>query len=647
MARKAMSTLDVAAWVNVWKDKLEGARLDNIYKPEGVDGLLLKFKWPGGQALVVAEPSVRIHETWRLQAEREVLPRGLVAVARKHVRGLRVSGLRQAGFDKIVEIEFHNGARIVVELLPRGIIAVVSSDGRVMGLSSTIEAKDRIVKPGLPYKLPPLRRESPFEYNPEELMEGASKGKDVVRGLIVGAQVPPEAAEEALHRCGIPKELKPLEVGLDGYRCVRDRLQDIFKESMEGKGYIVFDDEGKPAEADPFRPLRFERVRSYPTLDEALDEYFALARTFRPPSEDPEVARLKRSIEEARALTEEYMKRAEELRKAAEAVASRYEEVDRALRSAWKGVIEGPIVEASRAHVILNVGGVRVKAYRGEDAGKLILRLYKEAGEMEAKARRAREAWRSAEEKLREALLRAKARSVASAARSRRRLWFERYHWTITRNGLLAIGGRDAGQNESIVKRYLGRDDVFMHADVHGAPAVVIKTRGEKPSEGDLRDAAVIAVAYSKAWKSGVGSVSVYWVMGSQVSLSPPAGEYLPHGGVMVYGKRSYIHGVEVALYLGVTIFENASMVIVGGEDVVKRYSIAYVKLAPGETPRSEPRVIKESLAKVLPEDVKHLVLGVPEEEVEDRLPGRYRVLRAARGEGRTSLFSEAVGLWT
>ena len=646
MARRAMSTLDVAAWVSVWRERLEGARLDNVYKPSGVEGLLLKFKWPGGQALIVVEPALRIHETWRLQAEREVLPRGVVAVARKHVRGLRVSGLRQVGFDKIVEFEFHTGARLVVELIPRGIVAVVSSDGRVMGLTSTIEAKDRVVKPGLPYKLPPLRQENPFDYTLERLVEGASKGRDIVRGLIVGAQIPPEAAEEALYRCGIPKTLKPLEVELEGYKCIRERLQDIFRESMEGRGYVALDAEGKPLEADPFKPLRFDSVKSYSTLDEALDEYFALARTSKPPTEDPEVAKLRRSIEEARALTEEYMRRAEELRKAAEAIASRYEEVDKALRNAWRGVVGGLVVEASKSHVVLDVGGIRVKAFRGEDAGRLIVRLYREAGEMEAKARRAREAWRSAEEKLREAVLRARARSVASAARARRRFWFERYHWTITRNGLLAIGGRDAGQNESIVRRYLGREDVFMHADVHGAPAVVVKARGGVPGEEDLRDAAVIAVAYSKAWKLGVGSVSVYWVMGSQASFSPPAGEYLPRGGVMVYGKRNYIHGVEVSLHMGVTVLEEAPIVIVGSGDVIKKYSIAYVKIVPGDTPRSDVGAIKDALAGVLPEDLKPLALGAPEEEVEDRLPGRYRVLKAGRWEGRTSLFSEVLSSW-
>jgi predicted ribosome quality control (RQC) complex YloA/Tae2 family protein len=37
------------------------------------------------------------------------------------------------------------------------------------------------------------------------------------------------------------------------------------------------------------------------------------------------------------------------------------------------------------------------------------------------------------------------------------------------------IGGRDAQQNELIVKRYMKASDVYVHADLHGASSVVIK----------------------------------------------------------------------------------------------------------------------------------------------------------------------------
>ena len=644
MARKSMSVLDVYAWVSLWRDKLEGARLDNVYRPSGVEGLLLKFKWAGGQALIVAEPGVRIHLTSRLTPSHEVVPKGVVAVARRHLRGRRLQELRQVGFDKIVELVFSEGYRMLVELLPRGVIAVVSPEGKILATTSTLTAKDRVVRPGVEYKLPPWRGENPFTYTPEKLAEESSRGKDLVRGLVVGAKVPGEAAEEAIYRCGLDLSIKPSEAGLEAFRCIAAKLREILDEASRGRGYVAFKG-GEPVEADPFKPTRFSVVREYDSLDQAMDDYFHAVRGRAEGVEDPEVAKLRRSMEEAKARAESYRKEAERLRKLAEVVAARYQEVDEALRRAWRGVVWGPVREVKGKWALLEINGEIVRAERGEDAGRLILRLYREAGEMEAKARRAEEAWREAEEKLKAALIRSVARRVAAAARSRRRFWFERYHWTITSNGLLVIGGRDASQNESVVKRYLTVNDIFMHADIHGAPAVVLKVRGKAPGPEDLRDAAVIAAAYSKAWKAGAGSVSVYWVRGDQVSFTPPSGEYLAKGAIMVYGKRNYIHGVEVALWLGLALLEEAPMVIVGGESFVSRYSLAYVKLVPGDLPQSNSEAVKEALARVLDEERKPLAMGLPEEEVSFRLPGKYRILWARRG--RAGSVEEVLQSWS
>ena len=51
---------------------------------------------------------------------------------------------------------------------------------------------------------------------------------------------------------------------------------------------------------------------------------------------------------------------------------------------------------------------------------------------------------------------------------SRTVFWFEKFNWCITSDNYLVIGGRDAQQNEAIVKRYLRPGDAYLHADVHG-----------------------------------------------------------------------------------------------------------------------------------------------------------------------------------
>ncbi len=45
------------------------------------------------------------------------------------------------------------------------------------------------------------------------------------------------------------------------------------------------------------------------------------------------------------------------------------------------------------------------------------------------------------------------------------------------------LAGRDAAQNENLIKRYFRQHDIYVHADVHGASSVIVKARRLQPSE--------------------------------------------------------------------------------------------------------------------------------------------------------------------
>lgn len=67
----------------------------------------------------------------------------------------------------------------------------------------------------------------------------------------------------------------------------------------------------------------------------------------------------------------------------------------------------------------------------------------------------------------------AKARPMA-----RPRRWFEKFRWFHTSEGLLAIGGRDAGTNSLLVRRHLAAEDLVFHAEIPGSPFFVLKGGG-------------------------------------------------------------------------------------------------------------------------------------------------------------------------
>jgi predicted ribosome quality control (RQC) complex YloA/Tae2 family protein len=51
---------------------------------------------------------------------------------------------------------------------------------------------------------------------------------------------------------------------------------------------------------------------------------------------------------------------------------------------------------------------------------------------------------------------------VAAISHLRKVHWFEKFNWFITSENYLVISGRDAQQNELVVKRYMKKGDLYV-----------------------------------------------------------------------------------------------------------------------------------------------------------------------------------------
>ncbi|VDM40533.1 unnamed protein product [Toxocara canis] len=137
-------------------------------------------------------------------------------------------------------------------------------------------------------------------------------------------------------------------------------------------------------------------------------------------------------------------------------------------------------------------------------------------------------ALKSAQLKTKETLATVRAR--ADVVKSRRQMWFEKFFWFVSSENYLVIGGRDAQQNELLVKRYLRTGDVYVHADVRGASSVVIRNKvhgGEIPPK-TLNEAGCMAV-----------------------SRTAPTGEYLTPGSFMIRGKKNFLPSCQLQMGFG------------------------------------------------------------------------------------------------
>jgi predicted ribosome quality control (RQC) complex YloA/Tae2 family protein len=657
--KKSMTSFDIVAVVNELNTRLRNVRLNNIYAYG--KGLMLRFKGGGVDARVVAVPGERVHLS-RYDITEKSMPPPFIMGLRKYLRGLVLDSVHQLDFDRIVEFVFKKGDqvyRLIVEVLPRGIIALLNRDGVIVQVNTVMKLKDREIKRGVQYQPPPSSSVSPEELSKERVLSGlavAEKDKEcnAVRFLVRLLGYPGEVVEEALLRVGLSPEAGCGEVAKVADDLV-ESFREIYTESLGSRGYIVYDDNA-PLTIVPFKPRMLVehygfRIEEFGSFSDAADEYFveilkAVEEEKKASHVEAERAKLLSSLEKAKKSLEELKAKMEKAEKKAQLIAENisllYEALECARRyretAGWEyipgncpGVVD---VRPSEGKILVNIDGVIVDIDIRSDPSQLVVDLYKRVGEIRAKVERGRKAVEELERKLRELDELQKSIRVEARAKIRRKEWYERYHWLVTSNGFLAIGGRDADQNESMVKRYLNPRRIFMHADIHGAPVVVVFAEGHEPPETDLREAALLTAAYSKAWKSGIGSVDVYWVWGNQVSKSPPPGEYISKGAFMVYGKRNYIRGVELRLALGVGKEDDYPVVIIGPEHLVKRRSLVYAVLIPGdEDPSLLAKSLKKRFYKNASDEHRELISALSVEDIRERIPGRSRLLSIAKGD--------------
>ena len=655
--KTSMTALDISVWIAENGESLQQAFVDNVYLIAR-DRLVLRLRPRGGGVkTLVIEAGRRISFTkFMADVKRVADPQleGVQRLWRSLLRDCRIEGVEQVEHERVVFLNLVcKGERrvLVAELLPRGVIALLNGSGTIKIVSEPRTMRDRVVRVGEVYSPPPPRRPAVLTTNDiDELARLLTKGKDLVRGVVRGWSLPGEIAEEVIARCGLDKSADPGSVGKEGVECLRHEVLKLLLETPKAPEPCIVAVDGEPIGVYPYIPSHVRgAVKRFNRFDDAIDEYFTKLTerevVRRAVAElESKIARLTKSIEEVREAIKRRRAELEGLRRVIRAIEENYpvfeelmECLRRAAKQGWRGVdsCEGVVgYSPSRGVAKVKIGGVEVKVDVRMDAIGVYNSLRKRLVELEKAIRRSEEELRRLEEEVEK--LR-KQRSVevksSSAVVRRRSEWFERFHWTITPEGFLVIGGRDASQNRAIIRRYVEPSDIVLHADIQGGSAVVIKTGGKTPSRESIEEAAVLAACYSKAWKSGMGSVDVYWVWGEQVSLSPPSGEYLPRGAFMVYGKRNYIRGVKLELGLGVEKTDECLRVVVGSPtriegDYRSGRLVGFVVLVPGdEDPSRVAKRIRRVLEKRL-ESLRHCVEAMSVDEIAKRIPGRSRVVR-------------------
>ncbi len=82
-----------------------------------------------------------------------------------------------------------------------------------------------------------------------------------------------------------------------------------------------------------------------------------------------------------------------------------------------------------------------------------------------------------------------------------------------TKRGTLILSGRDAKNNEELIKQVAPNEEVF-HTAATGSPFVNIK---DKPKFGDIKTASIICARYSQDWRDNKSDIQVHRFQGKDI----------------------------------------------------------------------------------------------------------------------------------
>ena len=635
-----MSNVDIFTISNELNNLLSGARVDKSFQPTK-DIVVMRFHVPGtGRIDLVMQCGSRIH-TSQYPLENPTTPPTFPMLLRKRVKGAHVESIKQHNFDRVVEIRVKKDKyyTIIVELFDKGNIILLDEDNNIILPLKRKRLSTRDISSKIEYAFPEERGINPITATEKEFKEIFNDSEsDVVRTLAING-LGSLYAEEVIKRANEITELdkntpnnelteKQLEGLYGGFKDLFDNLsEDTIRPQIvksENKEDVVALDLKK---YDNFEKTYFE------SFNEACDEFYSKKvntsiKNTRESAWNKKVNKFEKRLRLQQETLDNFHKTIEDSQHKGEIIYSNYttienivtvvnqarskdysfKEIGKTLKKAKKdGMAEAQIYES-----IDKLGVLTLKI---DDTTLNIdpkLTIPENAENYYEKAKKAKRKTKGAEiaiENTKKQLEDIKAKkdiAMENIAVPKKRVkknlkWYEKLRWFVSSDGHLVIGGRDANSNESVVKKYLEPNDIYLHADIHGASSTAIKLNGDDVNDNLLKESGEFAASFSSAWSMGFTSQDVFWVHPDQVTKTPESGEFLAKGSFVIRGHRNYIRGARVKLAIGIVDYEG-KRIMAGPIESLEKHCDNYVVIKPGFTKKEA--IAKKIIHKINEDDL-------------------------------------------
>ncbi|KAI6171914.1 Nuclear export mediator factor NEMF [Aphelenchoides besseyi] len=598
------TTTDVCAAVFDIR-RLIGMRVVNVYDIDSKT-YLLKLHKPNDKAFILFESGVRIHCTSHDWPKSQV-PSGFSMKFRKHINQKRLTHVAQVGVDRIVDMTFGDEERachVLVEVYDRGNVILTDADYKILNVLRPRTDREQdvrfSVKETYPLNLAQQETFLPSLDNIALFLESAKPEDLVRRALVRHVPFSGQLLEHGLIVAGMPPNAKIKDLGtvragtlilMEALRTAEEVSQRV--REMPSKGFITYtkierSDKSEGEIYEEYNPVCFAQhtildsqfmVKEFETFSQAVDNFYSLLDT-------------QKLQQRANQAENEAIKKLNN-EKRAHLIQVNKEDVDACLT-----IVRQCLANKMQWDEIAKL--IEMSAKRGNPYAKIFVRLnlaentvvlrlsdpyehldeeytnqenendnqsendqlaqkketinQKGNGHRTSKQQKTLQASKVALKNAQKQTYNKvqQVRTNTSLLRARKSMWFEKFYWCISTEGYLIIGGRDAQQNEMLVKRYLRPGDVYVHADLHGASSVVVRNNNREAEipPMTLNEAGSMAVCFSSAWEAKI-VVNAWWVRHDQVSRTAPTGEYLPAGSFMIRGKKNFLPSVQLQLGFG------------------------------------------------------------------------------------------------
>ena len=567
--KKSLTSPDIRELVSDWQS-LVGSRVDQFGRPESNKIILkLRNKEKGTIRLILDLNG------WAYLTKESITTESnqgvFVNQVRQKIKKSRLEAITQLNGDRVIAFDFarkDEKIKLILEFFHKG-NAILCNGNQIERVMRQQKFRHRKLVPNESYVFPPGF--NPFTSTLEEYRERLQNSeRSLGAGLTIDCNLGGEIASLLCHNLALDSKSDILESKID---LIYSEIERILRD--KNKPTIYVNENNENITVSLFNLTNLTPGAKFTSFDNAIEDF---VKSVKKPEvvvkdkEDVRIIRQKKAIKK-------YLQEAQKFRKVGDLIFSNIESVEKSISN------------EEDDEITISLEGHKIKILISKSAQANGSMYFDKAKECERKAKRT------------EQIIKEKPKKISQKkVRVKKIEWFEKYRWFITSEGDIALGGKDATTNEQVVKKYLKNNDRYAHADIHGAPSVVVKsTQGVPPSENAMKQASSFSLAYSKAWGARVASGHSFWVDNDKVSKTPNTGEFLAKGAFVIRGRRNWNKNLEVNLSIGIIEYEGIEKLMGGPLESFQDKSKKYLTFKPGFIDR---KIVSRKLAKVFDEDL-------------------------------------------